>query len=382
MARRQKKKRQIKYFDYSLLFIIIFLICFGLVMLYSTSAYDAQLTFKDPTHYLKRQGFAFGLGLTGMFVISRFDYRVWKKFGGVAYLVAILLSTLVLIPGIGIEHNYSRRWLGIPNSSLEFQPSEFAKLAVIMFLASMICRFPKKMAKFSTEVKVMLFILPLFALIAYNNLSTAIIVMGIGVAMIFVASPKYLQFVIVGAVGVIGIVLFLVLPSAGYRGERVEMWLHPENYAKGYQTLQGLYAIGSGGLFGKGLGNSMQKLGFVPEAPNDMIFSFFCEQLASFGALCVILLFLLLIWRFMVIANNARDLYGALLVTGIMAHIAIQVILNIAVVTNSIPNTGVTLPFISYGGTSVVFLMAEMGLALSVSRGIQFEPDASEIAYD
>ena len=382
MARRQKKKRQIKYFDYSLLFIIIFLICFGLVMLYSTSAYDAQLTFKDPTHYLKRQGMAFCLGLAIMFVLSRIDYRYWKKLGGVAYLVAIALCTLVLIPGIGIEHNYSRRWLGIPNSSLEFQPSEFAKLAVIMFLASMICRFPKKMSKFSTVVKVMLFILPLFALIAYNNLSTAIIVMGIGVAMIFVASPKYLQFVIVGAVGVLGIVLFLVLPSAGYRGERVEMWLHPENYAKGYQTLQGLYAIGSGGLFGKGLGNSMQKLGFVPEAPNDMIFSIICEELGLFGAICVILLFLLLIWRFMVIANNARDLYGALLVTGILAHIAIQVILNIAVVTNSIPNTGVTLPFISYGGTSVVFLMAEMGLALSVSRGIQFEPDASEITYD
>ena len=382
MARRQKKKRQIKYFDYSLLFIIIFLICFGLVMLYSTSAYDAQITFKDPTHYLKRQGMAFCLGLVGMFIISRIDYRRWQKWGGIAYLGAIVLCTLVLIPGIGIEHNYSRRWLGIPNSSLEFQPSEFAKLAVIMFLASMICKFPKKMAKFSTVVKVMVFILPLFALIAYNNLSTAIIVMGIGVAMIFVASPKYLQFVLVGGVGVLGIVLFLVLPSAGYRGERVEMWLHPENYAKGYQTLQGLYAIGSGGLFGKGLGNSMQKLGFVPEAPNDMIFSIICEELGLFGAICVILLFLLLIWRFMVIANNARDLYGALLVTGILAHIAIQVVLNIAVVTNSIPNTGVTLPFISYGGTSVVFLMAEMGLALSVSRGIQFEPDASEIAYD
>ena len=382
MARRQKKRRQIKYFDYSLLFIIIFLICFGLVMLYSTSAYDAQLTFKDPTHYLKRQGMAFGLGLVIMFVLSRIDYRYWNKLGGVAYLVAIALCTLVLIPGIGIEHNHSRRWLGFPNSSLEFQPSEFAKLAVIMFLASMICKFPKKMAKFSTVVKVMLFILPLFALIAYNNLSTAIIVMGIGVAMIFVASPKYLQFVIVGAAGVLGIVLFLVLPSAGYRGERVEMWLHPEDFAKGYQTLQGLYAIGSGGLFGKGLGNSMQKLGFVPEAPNDMIFSIICEELGLFGAICVILLFLLLIWRFMVIANNARDLYGALLVTGILAHIAIQVILNIAVVTNSIPNTGVTLPFISYGGTSVVFLMAEMGLALSVSRGIQFEPDVSEIDYD
>ncbi|MCI7130619.1 MAG: putative lipid II flippase FtsW [Lachnospiraceae bacterium] len=382
MARRQKKKRQIKYFDYSLLFIIIFLICFGLVMLYSTSAYDAQLTFKDPTHYLRRQGMAFGLGLVGMFVISRIDYRYWKKLGGLAYLVAIVLCTLVLIPGIGIEHNYSRRWLGIPNSSLEFQPSEFAKLAVIMFLASVICRFPKKMGKFSTVVKIMLFILPLFALIAYNNLSTAIIVMGIGVAMIFVASPKYLQFILIGLTGVGGIALFLVLPSAGYRSERIQMWRHPENFAKGYQTLQGLYAIGSGGLFGKGLGNSMQKLGFVPEAPNDMIFSIICEELGLFGAICVILLFLLLIWRFMVIANNARDLFGALLVTGILAHIAIQVVLNIAVVTNSIPNTGVTLPFISYGGTSVVFLMAEMGLALSVSRGIQFEPDASEMTYD
>lgn len=382
MARRQKKKRQIKYFDYSLLFIIVFLICFGLVMLYSTSAYDAQNTFKDPTHYLRKQGMAFGLGLVGMFVISRIDYRYWKKLGVLAYLMAIGLCTLVLIPGIGIEHNYSRRWLGIPNSSLEFQPSEFAKLAVIMFLASLICKFPKKMAKFSTVVKVMALIFPLFALIAYNNLSTAIIVLGIGVAMIFVASPKYLQFIIVGATGVLGIVLFLVLPSAGYRGDRVEMWLHPEDFAKGYQTLQGLYAIGSGGLFGKGLGNSMQKLGFVPEAPNDMIFSIICEELGLFGAICVILLFLLLMWRFMVIANNARDLYGALIVTGILAHIAIQVILNIAVVTNTIPNTGVTLPFFSYGGTSVVFLMAEMGLALSVSRGIQFEPDVSEIAYD
>lgn len=375
MAGRQKKKRQIKYFDYSLLFIIIFLICFGLVMLYSTSAYDAQDTFSDPAHYLKRQGMAFGMGLAGMFVISRIDYRRWRNMGNFAYLLAAVLCTLVLIPGIGIAHNGSRRWLGIPNTSFEFQPSEFAKLAVIMFLASLICRFPRKMNKFSAVLRVMVFVIPIFVLIAINNLSTAIIVMGIGVAMLFVASPKYWQFLVIGAVGVLGIVLFLVLPGAGYRGERVEMWLHPENFEKGYQTLQGLYAIGSGGLFGKGLGNSMQKLGFVPEAPNDMIFSIICEELGLFGAICVILLFLLLMWRFMVIANNARDLYGALLVTGILAHIAIQVILNIAVVTNSIPNTGVTLPFFSYGGTSVVFLMAEMGLALSVSRGIQFEPE-------
>lgn len=375
MAGRQRKKRQIKYFDYSLLFIIIFLICFGLVMLYSTSAYDAQDTFSDPAHYLKRQGMAFGMGFAGMLVISRIDYRRWRNMGNFAYLVATALCTLVLIPGIGIVHNNSRRWLGIPNSSFEFQPSEFAKLAVIMFLASLICRFPRKMNKFSAVLRVMVFILPLFALIAVNNLSTAIIVLGIGVAMLFVASPKYWQFLAIGGTGIAGILLFLMIPGAGYRGERVEIWLHPENFDKGYQTLQGLYAIGSGGLFGKGLGNSMQKLGFVPEAPNDMIFSIICEELGLFGAICVILLFLLLMWRLMVIANNARDLYGSLLVTGILSHIAIQVILNIAVVTNSIPNTGVTLPFFSYGGTSVVFLMAEMGLALAVSRGIQFEPE-------
>ena len=151
------------------------------------------------------------------------------------------------------------------------------------------------------------------------------------------------------------------------------IWPHPEDYEKGYQTLQGLYAIGSGGLFGKGLGESMQKLGFIPEAQNDMIFSVICEELGLFGAVCLILLYLRIIWRLMMIANNASDLYGALIVVGIMAHLSIQVLLNIAVVTNTIPNTGVSLPFISYGGTSISILLAEMGLALSVSRGIKLE---------
>lgn len=189
--------------------------------------------------------------------------------------------------------------------------------------------------------------------------------------MLFVASPKYLQFILMG----IGVCLFgaLFILLASYRAERVMIWLHPEDYEKGYQTLQGLYAIGSGGLFGKGLGESMQKLGFIPEAQNDMIFSVICEELGLFGAVCLILLYLLIIWRLMIIANNASDLYGALIVVGIMAHLSIQVLLNIAVVTNTIPNTGVSLPFISYGGTSISILLAEMGLALSVSRGIKLE---------
>ena len=158
-----------------------------------------------------------------------------------------------------------------------------------------------------------------------------------------------------------------------YQFERILVWQNPENFAQegGFQVLQGLYAIGSGGLFGKGLGNSIQKLGFVPEAQNDMIFSIICEELGLFGALAIILLFVLLIWRCMVIANNAPDLFGAMVVVGVMAHFAIQVILNIAVVTNVMPNTGISLPFISYGGTSIMFLLAEIGLVLNVSKQIR-----------
>ena len=277
-----------------------------------------------------------------------------------------------MIPGIGNEAKGSSRWL--PLGPLSFQPSELAKLAMILFLSGLVCRIPKQIGKFSNLIKVMIMIVPIFVIVAYENLSTGIIILGIAVVITFVASPKFGQFIAMVVVGVVGGgVLFIM--AAGYRMKRIKAWLHPENYTDNtaFQTIQGLYAIGSGGLFGKGLGQSMQKLGFVPEAQNDMIFSIICEELGLFGAVCVILLFLLTIWRLMVIANNAADLYGALIVSGIMAHIAIQVILNIAVVTNTIPNTGITLPFISYGGTSTSFLLAEMGLALSVSRGIRLE---------
>ena len=227
--------------------------------------------------------------------------------------------------------------------------------------------------KFLSLVKVLAMLIPLIIVVAISNLSTAVIIIGISVCMLFVASPKYLQFIIVAVAVVVFAVAFVML--AGYRSTRIEAWLHPETAGTDavFQTMMGLYAIGSGGLFGKGLGESLQKLGNVPESQNDMIFTIICEELGLFGAICLILLFILLIWRMMVIANNARDLYGSLLVIGVMSHIAIQVILNIAVVTNSLPNTGVILPFISYGGTSIIFLMAEIGLVLSVSRGIRLE---------
>lgn len=215
----------------------------------------------------------------------------------------------------------------------------------------------------------MLSILPVVGLVGASNLSTAIIILGIAVTLIFVASPRYAQFIWMAVSGVGFMGIFLALES--YRLERLAIWRNPEKYEKGYQTLQGLYAIGSGGLFGRGLGNSVQKLGFLPEAQNDMIFSIVCEELGLVGAGAIIVLFLILIWRFFVIATHAPDFFGALIAVGAMAHMMIQVILNIAVVTNSIPNTGITLPFISYGGTSVVFLLLEMGLVLSISRLVQ-----------
>ena len=366
---QEKKQKKIQYFDYSLLVIILFLICFGLVMLYSTSSYNAQVKFGDGTYYLRKQIQATVLGLIGMFLISRIDYRIWKKFWLLAYIGAFGLCTLVLF--VGQEFNGAKRWLAV--GPLSIQPSEIAKLAIIVFLASIISEMPKQMGKLSSLIKVMIMVMPMVVIVASENLSTAIIILGIAIALVFVSSPKYMQFVVMAGVVIVFGAAFIMLES--YRAERLKIWLNPEKYEKGYQTLQGLYAIGSGGLFGKGLGASMQKLGFVPEAQNDMIFSIICEELGLFGAICVIMLFVILIWRFMVIANNAQDLYGALLVTGVMAHIAIQVILNIAVVTNTIPNTGISLPLISYGGTSVLFLLAEMGLALSVSRGIRLEQE-------
>lgn len=355
---RSVKKRK---YDYVLMTVVFILIIVGLVLLYSTSAYNGQVKFHDSFYYLKKQGFATLLGILAMVITSEMDYHIFLSFAKPAYLTAIVLSVAVIF--IGDEYNGSKRWLSL--GPVSFQPSEFAKIAVILFLACIITKNIKDMGKFKTLIKVILPILPIVALVGANNLSTAIIILGIAAVLVFVASPKYAQFIWMGVacIGFMGI--FLALES--YRLERIAIWRNPEQYEKGYQTLQGLYAIGSGGLFGRGLGKSVQKLGFLPEAQNDMIFSIICEELGLVGAGLLIILFLILIWRFFVIAVNAKDLTGALIASGAMAHMMIQVILNIAVVTNSIPNTGITLPFVSYGGTSVVFLLMEMGIVLSVS---------------
>ena len=347
--------------DYIMVSVLGIIIATGLVILYSTSAYNGEVKFQDSCYYLKKQVFATLLGIAGMWVISKVDYHIWKKWAVPAYLLSIVLGIAVLL--FGDEYNGSKRWLSL--GPFSFQPSEFAKVAVILFLTYFIIRNSSRIGQFRVVCKIVISVLPVVGLVGASNLSTAIIILGIAVIMVFVASPKYGQFAWMVFLGCAFMGIFLAMES--YRLERLQIWRHPEKFEKGYQTLQGLYAIGSGGLFGKGLGSSIQKLGFVPEAQNDMIFSIICEELGLVGAVFVLLLFLALIWRFFVIAGHAPDLEGALIAAGAMAHMMIQVILNIAVVTNTIPNTGITLPFISYGGTSVMFLLFEMGLVLNVS---------------
>ena len=347
--------------DYSLLAVVLFLTVFGLITLYSTSAYNGQVRFHDSAYYFKKQLFATALGLLSMYLVSRLDYHMLMRGAIPAYLISLGLSGAVL--AVGDSYNGSRRWLSI--GPLSFQPAEYAKLAVILLLACLVSS-RKKNQGFATIFIVMGAVLPIVALVGTNNLSTAVIILGIAVIMIFISNPRYLPFVWITLAGVGFIAVFLSMQQ--YRLERLAVWKNPENFDKGFQTVQGLYAIGSGGVFGKGLGNSIQKLGFIPEAQNDMIFSVICEELGLVGAAILILVFGFMLWRFMIIATRAADLFGALIAAGIMGHIALQVILNVAVVTNTIPNTGITLPFISYGGTSVLFLLSEMGLALSVSR--------------
>ena len=231
------KEKPIRYFDYSLLFLIIFLLCFGLVMLYSTSSYYGSTRFGDAAYYLKKQLFATALGVVAMIIVSKIPYRFWMKLSGFAYLLALGLCTAVIF--VGREAKGQARWLEI--GPLSFQPSEFAKLAVILFLAMVIYRISKQVADFKALIKIMCIVLPIVGVIAYNNLSTAIIILGITVCMLFVASPKYSHFFWMGAaVLAVGTVFIM---AEGYRAERIKIWLNPEAYDKGYQTLQGLYAI-------------------------------------------------------------------------------------------------------------------------------------------
>jgi cell division protein FtsW len=362
------KKQPRRYFDYPMLFITLFLVGFGLVMIYSTSSYTSQIRYGNTTHWLIRQaGIAVG-SLIMMFGITMFDYRrlknkVWANicYGGAFFS---LLAVLVL----GVATKGSKRWISI--LGIQIQPSEFAKVLLILFLAYYLSINSHKIKTLKDALKWVLISLPIIGLVIVENLSTAIVLCAVTGILIFVISPCSKQLIML-AVAVFGAGTAYLFFGPAYRMERIQIWLDPEHHEKGLQTMQSLYAIGSGGIFGKGLGQSMQKMGFIPESHNDMIFSIVCEELGLFGAFAIICVFLVLIWRILIIAMNAPDLFGSLIAIGVAVHVSMQMLINIGVVTNLFPPTGIPLPFISYGGSSLMALLMEMGLVLSISRQIK-----------
>jgi len=381
LLRRGTKSASVDYYDYNLLAAVVLLTCFGLVMLYSVSAYEASVDYSNDMFYFAKQALIGAAAFIIMLVGSRIDYHRYVQFAPLLYVGSLAL--LFITKFIGREVNGAKRWIYIGNV-ISFQPAEIAKLAVILFLPALIVKAGRRFRKFRVP-----FITACFGFVAAgmtyvftDNLSTGIIIFGITLALIIIAHPKPQKLLLALAIILIVIIIAAIVmkltisadsTSSSFRIRRILTWLHPEENEDegGYQIMQALYAIGSGGLFGKGLGNSTQKLGALPEAQNDMIFSIICEELGIIGAMIVMLLFVFLLWRLFIIATNAPDLLGSLIAAGIFAHIALQVILNIAVVTNVIPTTGITLPFVSYGGTSILFLMLEMMLALSISGQIK-----------
>ena len=361
------------YFDYSLLFVWIFIMLLGYVLLYSASSYVALTSYGNSFYFLRKQVFSTAVGLLPMGFCTIIDYRRWRNFAKYAYMGSLITVFLVLSP-IGIENHGAKRWVGV--GPLQFQPAEVVKIGVILMTAYMLSKcgaHALRNVRICYQIYAPAIIGGVLIVGITSNLSSAIIIFGIGAIMIIIAGADKKFALSLVALGGLFLVVISIAGAAmgkGFRFSRIMVWLNPEEYADsgGYQVMQGLYAIGSGGLFGKGLGNSAQKLGFVPEATNDMIFSIICEETGLAGAIILILIFALLLWRLCVISMHCQELSGALLSAGIMGHLAIQVILNIAVVTNTIPNTGITLPFISYGGTSIVFLLGEMGIALNISR--------------
>ena len=379
--RKRTREKEKPYYDYDLLLVIIFLMCFGLVMLYSSSAYSAQNDYNNDMFFFTRQAIIGIIGFLAMFIVSKIDYHLYAAYAKEFFWFSMFLMALVQTP-LGKTVNGARRWIRLPGG-LSLQPAEFTKIAVILFIAYEICLLGQKAKKWD-GIKILLgygLVATLGVFLLTDNLSTAIIVFAITCILIFVVHPKTKPFVagviVAGIVGIIGIIFlkYALAESDNFRMRRIIAWLNPEANADtdSYQFLQGLYAIGSGGFFGKGLGNSTQKLHAIPEAQNDMILAVICEELGVFGAIIILCLFAFMLYRLLFIARNAPDLYGALIATGIFAHIALQVTLNIGVVTGLLPTTGVTLPFISYGGTAIVILLAEMGIALGISSKIRLK---------
>ncbi len=371
--RRQTAPNENGLLDVPYLVLTLILTALGLVMLFSSSyAIAYQNQDGNSAYYFVRQASLAALGLIIMVAISRLNYFFWYRLALPVLAGAIFL--LILVPLIGTGENGAKRWLSL--GPLSFQPSELAKVALVLSFSAMICVYYRQMHTVKYGVlpfaAVMVAIAGLLAL--EPHLSATLIIFAVGAVMMFVGGTSKKWFVVLGIFVVLFAAVYLL--TRGYAGNRITAWLHPESDAagKGYQVIQSRYAIGSGGLLGLGLGKSRQKYLYLPEAQNDYIFAIVCEELGFVGAVAVILLFTLLVVRGYWIALHARDRFGFLLVVGLTTVLGLQVLLNIAVVSNLLPSTGISLPFFSYGGTALVVQLAEAGMVLSVSRWCVNQP--------
>lgn len=367
-AKEDRRPRAMEKVDYPFLLLVLLLLTVGLVMLYSASSAQSMYDtgYEISTRYLQKQAVCAVMGLIAMYCFSRIPVGVWYRLAWWLYVLSILLLLLVLV--IGQEVNGARRWVSI--AGIQFQPSELAKFTMILVLARLTRRYGQRAREFRFGVLGFgLAILGILIPLALEKHLSAILLMGmVAVVMMFVAGthPKWL---LAGAAGAVVFVL-IYITFMGYAGDRVTAWLHPEQDPgdTGYQILQSLYAIGSGGLFGLGFGKSRQKYLYLPFQYNDYIFAICCEELGLVGVLGIMALFALTIGRGYWIALQARDRFSTVLAAGLVTLIALQTLLNLCVVTNLLPSTGIALPFFSYGGTALAVNLGEMGIVLGISR--------------
>ncbi len=376
MAGNMKRNSSLKKgkMDITFLSIVLILLTIGLVMLFSAS-YAYSLEYYDNSYrFISRQAIFALVGVAAMLLFANIDYHFWRKFAWIIFGISIcLLGALLVLPPM-VSGMDVKRWFVV--GPINFQPSELAKFAVILLFSSLIAGNYKEMKKFGFVAFLsVLLILTCGLIVAEPHLSATVLVLAIGVVLMIVGGMAK-KFIVVGAAaGVAGIVFLIISGAISYASDRLQYWLDPWSDAtgKGFQTIQSLLAIGSGGILGRGIGQSRQKYLWVPEPHNDFIFSIVCEELGLIGATVIIIIFCLLVWRGFYIAMHSKDKFGALLAIGLTFQVGLQAMLNIWVVTNTIPNTGISLPFFSYGGTSLLILLAEMGIVLSVSRGSNIE---------
>ncbi len=365
-------------FDFNLLFILLTILAFGLIMVYSASSYVAVRDFGGRDYFFIRQlrwdllGLVFMVGL--IFVPYKL-YNAWNLERWIVYAVAFILPFLT-IP-FGIESHNATRWIKL--GPVSFQPAEVSKILMIIFMASWLAGIKEKINTWTYLGISLAFVVPVAAVIylVTDNLSSALIIFMICVLMIFISSTDIKKYIFFGGLLIIVAVIIIAVvynadisDDTSFRIGRIYTWLHPGTAqdTTGHQTIQALYAIGNGGVIGKGLGQSVQKISALPEPQNDMIFAVICEELGIVGAVALIIMYGLLLYRIYSIARETKNRFAFMVAVGVMCHIGVQAILNIAVATNSMPNTGVSLPFVSYGGSSAIFLLMEMGVVFCINR--------------